>query len=108
EFSTAVPIFCCRGCGKLFHGDCVGYNLDSRQSPPPDWVCPCCPDVERGPIERCVHLSLKSLGSVKQTLGNQPWCPICLEDNRALGNTMGTRRSTKCRGCGFQTHNHCI
>ncbi|CAM9749621.1 unnamed protein product [Ectocarpus sp. 6 AP-2014] len=100
KFSTAVPIFCCRGRGMLFHGDCVGYNLDSRQSPLPDWVCPCCPDGERGPIERCVHLSLKGLGSVKQTLGNQAWCRICLEDNRALVTRWapGVRRSAAVAG----------
>ncbi|CAN0437680.1 unnamed protein product [Ectocarpus sp. 12 AP-2014] len=105
EFSTAVPIFCCRGCGKLFHGDCVGYNLDSRQSPPPKWICPCCPDGERGPIERCVHLSLKGLGSVKQTLGTSrgarsawktigPWVTRWVPGVRRSAAVAGSRPTT--------------
>ncbi|CAN0420637.1 unnamed protein product, partial [Ectocarpus sp. 13 AM-2016] len=41
------PSFCCRTCLKLFHGACVGYSRHKRQSPPPAWICPRCPNGER-------------------------------------------------------------
>ncbi|CAN0435824.1 unnamed protein product, partial [Ectocarpus sp. 12 AP-2014] len=85
------PSFSCRACNKLFHAACVGYDPRKRQSPPPSWICPCCPDGERGPSAAHLHASLKGKGIVTQKHGNQPWCPICLDDNRAPGMvTMGS------------------
>lgn len=101
------PSFSCRACNKLFHAACVGYDPRKRQSPPPSWICPCCPDGERGPSAAYLHASLKGKGTVTQKQGNQPWCPICLDDNRAPGMvTMGSS-TERCLGCGMQTHGQC-
>lgn len=101
------PSFSCRACDKLFHAGCVGYDPRKRQSPPPSWICPCCPDGERGPSAVHLHTSLKGKGTVTQKYGNQPWCPICLDDNRAPGMvTMGSS-TERCPGCGMQTHGQC-
>ncbi|CAN0485297.1 unnamed protein product, partial [Ectocarpus sp. 8 AP-2014] len=70
------PSFSCRACNKIFHAACVGYDPRKRQSPPPSWICPCCPDGERGPSAAHLHASLKGKGTVTQKHGNQPWCPI--------------------------------
>lgn len=102
------PSFCCRTCHKLFHGDCAGYSRHKRQCPPPDWICPCCPNGERGPTEYDIHSSLRGMGTVTQKLGNQLWCPICLEDDRAPGSTKNDPGSKKCLGCGLRAHGHCI
>ncbi|CAM9829461.1 unnamed protein product, partial [Ectocarpus sp. 4 AP-2014] len=75
------PSFACRACRKLYHRSCVGYANRSRQSPPPDWICPHCPGGERGPCPQ-LHPSVAGKGTVKQRKGNMPWCPICLRDDR--------------------------
>ncbi|CAM9828341.1 unnamed protein product, partial [Ectocarpus fasciculatus] len=74
--------FACRACRKLYHRGCVGYSGRSRQSPPPDWICPHCPGGERGPSLEHLHRSVAGKGTVKQPKGNMPWCPICLRDDR--------------------------
>ncbi|CAN0387708.1 unnamed protein product, partial [Hapterophycus canaliculatus] len=39
--------FACRSCGDVFHATCAGYNSRGQQQfPPPDWICPRCPDGE--------------------------------------------------------------
>lgn len=101
------PSFCCRSCRKLFHSACAGYDPRKRQSPPPDWICPQCPDGERGPMERFAHPSLKNKGSVNQKRGNQQWCPICLDDNRVPGTMRMGSGSKRCPGCGLHAHADC-
>ncbi|CAM9602581.1 unnamed protein product, partial [Ectocarpus sp. 13 AM-2016] len=81
------PSFACRACRKLYHRSCVGYVNRSRQSPPPDWICPHCPDGERGPGPQ-LHHSVAGKGTVKQRKGNMPWCPICLRDDRLPNSTL--------------------
>lgn len=104
-FPRAVT-FSCRTCGKLFHRDCVGYH--TNYFPPPDWICPRCPNGERGHLERCVHPSVKGKRVATQH-GNMPWCPLCLDDNRDPGKTTaGANTKTKCRGCGLHTHARCL
>ena len=105
-FTAHTVTFSCRRCCKLFHRDCVGYN--TRFFPPPDWICPRCPNGERGPLERLVHPSLKGMG-VATKHGNMPWCPQCLQDHREVG-LMRARANTKtkCRGCGLHTHASCL
>lgn len=103
------PCFCCRACGKLFHGRCVGYDRVKRHFPPPDWICPRCPSGERGPDDTHLHESLRGKGGAapSQPRGNQPWCPNCLGDNRLPGEkTMGSD-SKRCPGCGLHTHARC-
>lgn len=102
------PSFCCRACRNLFHGDCAGYARHKRQCPPPDWICPHCPNGERGPTEYDTHTSLKGKGAVHQKLGNQLWCPICFGDDRALGSAQNGPGGKKCPGCGLRTHGHCM
>lgn len=101
------PSFCCRTCRKLFHGDCAGYARHKRQCPPPDWICPRCPNGERGPTEYDTHTSLKGKGSVHQKLGNQLWCPMCFGDDRAHGSA-NNGPGKKCPDCGLRTHAHCM
>lgn len=102
------PTFSCRACRKLFHGDCAGYARHKRQCPPPDWICPRCPNGERGPTEYDIHSSLRGRGTVSQTLGNQLWCPICLGDDRARGSTKNDTDGKKCPDCGLRVHGHCV
>ncbi|CAM9632469.1 unnamed protein product, partial [Ectocarpus fasciculatus] len=111
SLSTRPPAahanFACRACRKLYHRGCVGYSGRSRQSPPPDWICPHCPGGERGPSLEHLHRSVAGKGTVKQPKGNMPWCPICLRDDR-MPNSQVVGDGSKCPGCGMNIHAPCL
>ncbi|CAM9452827.1 unnamed protein product, partial [Pylaiella littoralis] len=106
-FQTTRPSFSCRGCRMLFHGKCAGYDPRKRQFPPPDWICPRCPDGERGPNEEVLHPSLRGLAAVKQPKGSMPWCPVCLRDNRGPSSDAERAMDIRCHDCGFRPHPAC-
>lgn len=99
------PTVCCRKCRKLYHPLCAGYEPSRRKYPPPDWICPMCPGGKQGPKEKYLHPSLRGKGTV--TLGNQPWCPVCFEDNRVPGRKKSLDGGQKCVGCGLKAHAEC-
>lgn len=100
------PTVCCRTCNKLYHPVCAGYEPPARRYPPPSWICPICPGGERGSDDPKVHPLFQGKG--KRVAGSQPWCPICLQDNRAPGSRHSDITGEKCRGCGLKAHTHCL
>ncbi|CAN0487788.1 unnamed protein product [Ectocarpus sp. 12 AP-2014] len=69
--------------------------------------------VRAAPMANVVQRSTKSIrlsGSkeaVAQKLGNQQWCPICLDDDRAPVSTQNHPGSKKCLDCGLRAHARC-
>lgn len=103
---TIRPTIACRSCNKVYHPVCAGYEPHIRRYPPPCWICPLCPNGERGTDEEKLHPMFMNRGT--KVLGSQPWCPICLQDNRVPGSRLTDLDGRKCNGCGLKAHSHCL
>lgn len=104
---------CCRQCWREYHPGCAGFNPAARLYPPPQWHCPNCEGGTRGPAKLHAHFEGRGI----EVHGDQPWCPICFQDNRrevTKAEAKGGRKwracpgAEHCPGCNLITHPKCV